>query len=371
MLRDTARIFAVAGGLACAAVCWPPGSAMADEQLYYGAVVCKGNEALVRFADAADEDTPDFSGTPGSAPAALKQLKPADPSRCTLADGREVRLRHIGLRDFAPHGECGGDESQIFSLWIAGRKVYSEEIFHNKCGFPYDIASVLFDGKRLTECRTETKSTFDDAPKLDCRDASKRLQAPIAESDHPAAFALIRFAPGKEDFCRGLAKEGPAEASSAPPWPARGSWPSVTVAGEDEAGDEPEQEKSIDLDGDGAVDRAVPVERHDNFFDGRLWFIGPPGKSDDEVDAIAARLAEDPDKAGDLRKEGVRVYAGDETAYKEPRYVTLTPFEIAGETYMHGRWASPRLDLPDDIVVKPNASGGLDEMCVWRAVPSL
>ena len=133
----------MAGGLACAAVCWPPGAAMADEQLYYGAVVCKGNEALVRFADAGDEDTPDFSGTPGSAPAALKQLKPADPSRCTLADGREVRLRHIGLRDFAPHGECGGDESQIFSLWIAGRKIYSEEIFHNKCGFPYDIASVL------------------------------------------------------------------------------------------------------------------------------------------------------------------------------------------------------------------------------------
>jgi hypothetical protein len=373
MPHTIAEKLALAAAIAGLAVAGSAGAARADDVYYYGAVVCKGDQALIRFAEASNADAPDFSGTPTSAAAALKGLKPQDPSRCTLADGREIVLKHIGLRDRAGYGECGGDESQIFSLRIGGKKIYGEEIFHNKCGYPYDIASIVIDGRRLTECRTKATSAFDENPKLVCRDASKRLRSPIKESDHPAALTLIRFAPGRQDFCGSLVRKLPPADASTPPWPARASWPSEAIEGSepDSEGGAPVEEKSIDLDSDGVVDRAVPVELHNGYFDGRFWFIAPPGKSDDEIDAIANRLEQDPDKAGDVRRSGVRVYAGDETVFKEPRYVTLTPFQEGGITYMHGRWASPRLDVPDDIVVKPNAKGGLDEICAWRAVPSL
>jgi hypothetical protein len=67
----------------------------------------------------------------------------------------------------------------------------------------------------------------------------------------------------------------------------------------------------------------------------------------------------------------VRVFAGDQTALEEARYTTLTLFQADGQTFMHARWAIRRADLPDDLILKPNPTGGLDEICAWKAIPAL
>ncbi len=51
-----------------------------------------------------------------------------DPSHCKLADGRDAFLRQGEL--IAPAlGECAGDTTHIFSLWIGGKKLCSREIW--------------------------------------------------------------------------------------------------------------------------------------------------------------------------------------------------------------------------------------------------
>jgi hypothetical protein len=367
----------LAAGLWLSAVAFPgfADTARADDSYYYGSVVCRGAQALVRFTEASNDDQPDFSTTPGTLGGALRRLKPVDPSRCKLADGSEVALKHIGLRNASGHGQCGGDESQMFSLWIGGKKIYSREVWHNPCDAPYSIAAILFSGKRLTECRIKQDESGTPDAKPICKDASSRLSQPLAETADAGTFKLVRSARGKADFCASLVRpaltDGAGMSSVFANWPARVSWPSVAVRGGaiSEEGDAPEL--SIDFDNDGSVDHAFRIAGDTNYFNGQFWMIPPRNASEADSETVAGGLRDDPDKAAAMRTKGMRIFAGDQTAYHEPRYVRLTPFSADGQTFLHAAWATPRLDLPDDLVLRPNANGGLDEICAWQAIPPL
>ena len=377
-MRRIAPLLAFCCGLAVVAMLAATAPASADDYFYYGAVVCQGSKALVRFTEASNDDVPDFTRTPGTIGGTLLKLKPVDPGRCTLADGRDVVLKHIGLTDSQGHGECGGDESQGFSLWIGGKKIYSDEVWHNHCDFPSSISSIYFDGNRLTECRIKGSVGGTD-PKPACEDVSARLTKPLPETADAGTLKLLRFAPGSQDFCTGLVKELPPDDASAPGlganWPARVSWPPVAVRGEtywemDHGGVE---DQTIDLDNDGTVDRAIPIQDTNGYFDGLFWLLAPPGKTADEIDTIAGKLRENPETKtfAEVRRAGFRVFAGDQTALEEARYTTLALFRADGQTFMHARWVIRRADLPDDLILKPNPAGGLDEICAWKAIPAL
>lgn len=67
-------------------------------------------------------DHPTFVGSIANLPdetgRELDKLEPVNPAACKLADGREVLLRQGDMDDAASYGRCGGDTTELFSLWI-------------------------------------------------------------------------------------------------------------------------------------------------------------------------------------------------------------------------------------------------------------
>src|SRR5215471_995067 len=124
----------------------------------YVEVVCRDDRAAVFFTFADNDTPPDFRnagstwGTTAQRPPIsgdLVDLKPDDPSHCRLRDGREVVVKQGDLLDARAYGECGADMTQTFSLWIGGDKIYSREIWHHKCGFPYEFRGIALDNSQL------------------------------------------------------------------------------------------------------------------------------------------------------------------------------------------------------------------------------
>lgn len=68
--------------------------ALADEVHHYGKLICDGNRALIRFTTAYNEDMPIFPEVPSATD--LSALAPSNSETCTLADGREVRVKTGG-----------------------------------------------------------------------------------------------------------------------------------------------------------------------------------------------------------------------------------------------------------------------------------
>lgn len=375
---------------ALAALCLAPPPASADEAFYYGRVTCSGNEALVRFTWAWNDDVPDFDlvverGARQEldlAPVlenflsdAFRHAVPEDPGECLLSDGRRVVLRHVGLDDGLGHGQCGADERQMFSLWIGPMKVYSRELSHNRCGSPHDIAAIIVSGSRMTECRIERDGFTGTDRGAFCYDASDRLEINLDEGEALGSLELLRAA--DRPFCEALVRASP-QRSPALVNPAHEAWPALAHADEvDVAGAERREADSIqsdeivlDFDNDGVLDRAVAVRRTSHYFDGQFWLVFPEQVGADEIGAWRNRLEGEPNEVSAARAAGVRAFAGDQTAFHELRYTTLTPITLDGETYLHARWAYPRMDLPKDLILRPSTTG-LEEVCAWRAIPPL
>jgi hypothetical protein len=129
----------------------------------------------------------------------------------------------------------------------SGGKIYSQEIWHNKCDSPYSISSIFLDGASLVK----------KVPPLDVGSTSIFLH-----------------------------------------WRARMAWPAVAVLGDvswqmDHGSLEP---RKIDLDNDGVADLAIPIQGTNNYFDGLFWLAAPKDRPETDIDAIANQAAEDSDK---------------------------------------------------------------------------
>jgi len=75
------------------------------------------------------------------------------------------------------------------------------------------------------------------------------------------------------------------------------------------------------------------------------------------------------EQADELRKSGIHVFAGDQTAYGRIGGIHVVPFIRNGTTWMH---ASPIVafgasDRPSDIILRPTPEGTLDEICAFKA----
>jgi hypothetical protein len=355
--------------------------ARADYGKQYGAVVCRGAAFLVRFTYAANEERPEFDRNPPVG-AALANLRIVDPGGCRLADGREIVLRHASLRDALAYGACGGDHSELFSLWIGGRKVYSRELQRGKCDQPHAVVAIYYDGSRLTECRRIPEGTPKVTSRRLCVDASARLTRAATEQGQPGKLALVRSATGQGAFCRGLVHVNPTEQERDRwypgywPWSARARWPVWTAHPHRRPADVETLRKvaaaGFDLDNDGRRDQVLWVQQDAGFFDGSFWVVLPSPASTERAKALASELREDPETAiPRARSAGAKVYAGDQTAYRNPRYVRLTPFFKCGRTWLHAQWATTRFDLPSELVLEPRPSGDLRTMCEFKALPDL
>jgi hypothetical protein len=373
-----------------------------DTYSYYGSVVCSGNDALVRFAGAWNEDFPDFTSVPESpANGSLRyhfhdgapdfsavthglistELRTASldhPGDCRLADGRQVTVRHMGAGDALGYGECGADETQVFSLWIGSVKVYDRETFHNKCGFEYDIAAIVFRGETLTECRLEFADLHGTlaGDGLVCRDASPRLGVSLEGRERLGHFELIRSAEGRSGFCFDLVDPWGAGLGAVVGTDAR--WPALAIAQTYEvaAGERRAfargglEELVVDFDNDGTLDRAVSVTEDNHYFDGRFWIVFDTAASSEAIAAMREELYANPDDVAVARTAGWRVFAGNQTDFRSSRYTTLTPFAVDRELFLHARWVFRRFGEVSDVVLLPSPEG-LEEICAWRPVPPL
>jgi hypothetical protein len=384
-MRSLHRIVATVVILAAVALL-PYSPARADYNRAYAAVVCKGNRSLIRFTFAEDEDPPEFT-RPGSSNAQqwggplmiskptdteLDQLVPDNPSRCRLQDGREILLRQGDLDDVAAYGTCGSDATEIFSLWIGGRKIYSREIWHPKCGFPSEITEILVDGDHLTECRSAHKDELANAQPATCTDRSERLSNPIHDNADDGKVVLVRFAPDREAFCRSLIRPW-APTPGAP----RVNWPTYSHDGlETVEYPESSQLDDMDLDNAGKTSRVASWEDGSGGPNGdeSLWAVLPDNASKSDVQSVQKKLARADEGTVDaLRQLGIIVFAGDQTLYRSVGGVHLVPFVRDGTTWMHASHVnySRAGSNPTDVILRPTPNGELKEICVFHANPPL
>jgi hypothetical protein len=158
--------------------------ALADEvpHPHYGQLICDGNRALIRFTRTVNDEPPIFSPDPSAIPFAAT---PANADTCTLADGREVRIKTGGHRPM-PFGECGAAASTFVSLWVGQRKVLSRHSVKYDC-YAYDDNEdiIVLHGDILTLCASADRKG--ELPAPSCRDASDILRAAVYDPvEYPA-----------------------------------------------------------------------------------------------------------------------------------------------------------------------------------------
>jgi hypothetical protein len=76
----------------------------------------------------------------------------------------------------------------------------------------------------------------------------------------------------------------------------------------------------------------------------------------------------DPEAA---RKLGFQVFSGDQTPYREPRYVRYTAFRKDGATWLYATWAVNLLERPTAIITRPQSDGTQTLICSYQATPDL
>jgi hypothetical protein len=356
-------------------------AARADEPWYYGSVVCKGDEALVRFVLTYNDDLPDFSQVPMPPGAEFDQVPIADPSKCILANGRVVVLRHINLGDALPFGMCGGDSQQAFSLWIGGRKVFSRQIFHTKCG--PDAVAIWIHGKTLTWCAL----AIDPQRTFQCDDASDLPSHPAQDASPLGTLKLLRHEAAMEWFCKSLVTRAvPPELVPLPhPWKAYAGGPIETISDAKErnqvySGTDP-QVWPLAFGNGIKPSQIMLFEDTSTSFFGAFWEIVGQASSEDEWRSARDKFRFDPDaELPKARKVGARIFAGDQTAYKSAGQVWLFPFVRNGRTWMHAKWAwqsmistdDPTMaDQATDIILRPTPAGELQEVCAFKAIPPI
>ncbi|QGZ97049.1 hypothetical protein [Terricaulis silvestris] len=351
--------------------------ASADELWMYGAVVCQGDRAMVRFAAAYNETAPVFSAPPAAVDRGLSRIAIRDPSTCTFDDGRVVHLAHTMLADATPYGMAGGISSNVFTLSIGDRVLYRRDaIWRTREPFQ-TLATVIIEPERVLECRYTEGSLEPEQPgrPQTCTNASQRLAGlePDRSRGAPGTLHLERSAPGEEGFCRALVVPA-ARLFSSPldAWPAFvSSLPAEMIVDREDARYRLRDKllaDGFDLDNDGVHDRPVLIESEGNYIDAAYWALPPRPVRERRI--MRADAHDFTDNVDTLRAEGWRVFAGDQTTYGEIRYVTLTPIFRFGDTYFHARWAVPNQPL-SDLVMRPGPDGGMDEVCVFTVVPAL
>lgn len=358
--------------------------ARADWAYAYGALVCEGNRALLRFTMAHDEEEPGFVGLAADLPVAgirdLDALAPTTPEACMLEDGRAVVLRQGDMQDTRSYGACGMESRETFSLWLDGSEVYRQSVWRERCD-DRPIRAILLDRDRLTECRGPMPGdgAASDVPQVACVDRSDLLRPRPANPDRPGEIRLLRAAYGAEHFCRGLISLEPQLPGGSHRWR---TWPTFqrdgieTLLGPDPGPDA--RPRLLDLDNSGRLSRAVssrPENGGGPGADKTVWSPMPFDATEAEVEERAAALdiAWGEEEITRLRGSGVSVFGGDQTAFRSFYGVHLRPFRREGVTWMLAevRGFPEDREAPTGIVLRPFPDGGMEEVCAFRATPPL
>jgi uncharacterized protein len=331
-------------------------------------LVCRGDKALLRFSHDDGMDNP-LSNAPPDIGGALALASDAKPS-CTLADGRVVRYKTASENDASAYGECGGEISQIYSVWIGDRKVVNREIRAGHCDSD-PVRALYLDGRRLTKCQEQRGPSDSAAASTDCTDISAQL-AKAAPDPTDGKFLVTLSAPGQQVFCESLIRDLPPKEqagteaySGDADWPQKTAFPSQPLVGDDATS------ADFDLNNTGSAQHVFIVRQATHFFDGDLWLIAPKQLAADKVQDIVAGLGDDEPDLASLRKQGFQIFAGDQTPYSEPRYVHFTPFQNNGATFLFARWATNLLDQPTEMILRPMSDGTQKLVCTFQAIPNL
>lgn len=349
-------------GIVASVLMTPALPALADDGAYYGAVVCEGSAAMVRFAASGPPNEIEFAPPPAPYARLFRNARVENPSECRLRDGRVVALHQSDDLDATPYGVGGAISTQWFTLAIGDRVIYEHEVFDSRAESRADLV-VIFDGRRLTECRTRSGDpwTVHDIP-LSCSDQSSKLPgAPLTHAPGPPRFEATSFADGSEEFCNSLLQPNPAALMPGTPWPTYISPYPVNMVS---FGTEAETPSQFDINNDGVIDRPIMVSYETHYLDGQFWMLPPTGVSPSEAEINAARETVSHNEADTLRQVGWQILAGDQTVFTEPRYVWLQPAFRDGQTYFSAWWATP--STPAALVLRPQPNGSLEQICEYN-----
>lgn len=101
------------------------------------------------------------------------------------------------------------------------------------------------------------------------------------------------------------------------------------------------------------------------YFDGGFFMLPPAGVTPTQQQIEATSQAVIEGQAAAARARGWRIYAGDQTSFREARYTRLWPFALDGQTYFMASWAAPWAN-PRKIILRPTPAGLLEEVCVFE-----
>ncbi|MEP7007146.1 MAG: lysozyme inhibitor LprI family protein [Sphingomonas bacterium] len=323
-----------------------------NDLLWTDGVVCAGNKALIRFEHADGANAPPDIGGPLAHAIASK-------AQCGLADGRIVRFKTTHLQDDQAYGECGADVTELYSVWIGDDKIISREQRAGKCD-SNPVRAIFLDGQRLVQC-VEAKGPFDEkADAHRCNDISARLRKPIHDTLPSGQFTITYAAKGMRGFCEGMIHPGePGEGAP--------DWPNKTVAPADT---ETLARSRFDLNNSGHSQPVIGIAGENHFFDGNFFMIAPRSMSAEAVAKVVEKQLDEPDPDA-ARKLGFQVFSGDQTPYREPRYVRNTAFRKDGATWLYATWAVNLPEQPTEIITQPQSNGTQKLICSYQATPDL
>ncbi|MCX7358733.1 MAG: hypothetical protein NT015_11435 [Alphaproteobacteria bacterium] len=338
--------------------------ARADWPWHYGAVVCAGDAALVRFTRAYNEEEPEFAGPPEPFARTFARARLNDPSQCRLRDGRLVTPRHANDRDGRPYGMNGGVDTEWFTLTIGDRVIYPHEVFLSRTADRIDLAIVYARG-RLSECRTREGEFLNerDIP-VQCVDASARLPGAIvtAAPDPRPHMRLVRAVTTYRAICESFIQSRVVTFQPPNGWPA---FLSTEPRDRIEISGVPIEEPTFDLDNDGRSETPIRITGESGYFDGQFWMLPPNGAAPTQQQINEAEGLVIDGRASEARAAGWRIYSGDQTALTEPRYTWLQPISFDGETLLTAEWASQAI-VSRSLVLRPTPNGALEEVCAYE-----